>query len=123
MSPTSALEALAKAAEQDFVRRLGRPPRWLVAAPGRVNLIGEHTDYNDGFVLPMAIDRHVVIAAARPMPFAPPVTTPSPRASSSPAPAKSSPSSKRRSTRRSSTSTKARAAASCTPSSSSETAW
>ena len=46
-----------------FERRFNRPPRWLVAAPGRVNLIGEHIDYNDGFVLPMAIERHVVIAA------------------------------------------------------------
>jgi galactokinase len=34
-------------------------------APGRVNLIGEHTDYNDGFVLPVAIDRETVVAAAR----------------------------------------------------------
>ena len=37
------------------------PERWF-QAPGRVNLIGEHTDYNDGFVLPCAIDRHTVVA-------------------------------------------------------------
>lgn len=37
-------------------------PRWLARAPGRVNLIGEHTDYNDGFVMPMAIDRSIWIA-------------------------------------------------------------
>ena len=34
----------------------------LFRAPGRVNLIGEHTDYNDGFVLPCAIDRETVVA-------------------------------------------------------------
>jgi galactokinase len=44
----------------------GRPPRWIVAAPGRVNVIGEHTDYNDGFVLPMAIERYAVMAADHP---------------------------------------------------------
>src|SRR5436309_2349398 len=44
-----------------FRSRFGRDPVWLVRAPGRVNLIGEHTDYNEGFVLPMAIDRAVWI--------------------------------------------------------------
>ena len=51
---------LVRAAFRD---RHGGEPR-VFAAPGRVNLIGEHTDYNDGFVLPMAIDRGVVVAAA-----------------------------------------------------------
>ncbi len=45
-----------------FADRFGHLPNWIVRAPGRVNLIGEHTDYNDGFVLPMAIDRAVWIA-------------------------------------------------------------
>ena len=44
-------ERLAEGAERRFESRFGRPPRWTVAAPGRVNLIGEHVDYNDGFVL------------------------------------------------------------------------
>ncbi len=49
-----------------FRKRYGTEPR-VFRAPGRVNLIGEHTDYNDGFVLPMAIDRETVVAiAARP---------------------------------------------------------
>lgn len=45
-----------------FTSAYGRTPR-LFRAPGRVNLIGEHTDYNEGFVLPMAIDRETVVAA------------------------------------------------------------
>jgi len=45
-----------------FQKRFQRAPRWTVRAPGRVNLIGEHTDYNDGFVLPLAIDRAIWIA-------------------------------------------------------------
>ena len=40
-----------------FRRIAGREPDGVWSAPGRVNLIGEHTDYNDGFVLPVAIDR------------------------------------------------------------------
>ncbi len=38
-------------------------PYVIVRAPGRVNLIGEHTDYNDGFVFPVAIDRATFVAA------------------------------------------------------------
>ncbi len=47
-----------------FQERFGYPPWGLFRAPGRVNLIGEHTDYNDGFVLPVAIDRAAWVAAA-----------------------------------------------------------
>src|SRR3954463_14976482 len=56
-------KAAARVAEQ-FTKRYGTTPKWIAAAPGRVNLIGEHIDYNDGFVLPMAIDRYCIIAAA-----------------------------------------------------------
>ena len=45
-----------------FRHRFGHGAALLARAPGRVNLIGEHTDYNDGFVLPMAIDRNIWIA-------------------------------------------------------------
>jgi len=58
------LAALAQGAAHAFTQRFGGAPRWVVAAPGRVNLIGEHTDYTGGFALPMAIDRYVVIAGA-----------------------------------------------------------
>ena len=46
----------------EFQKRYGAASQLVVRAPGRVNLIGEHTDYNEGFVLPMAIDRAVWIA-------------------------------------------------------------
>src|SRR5688572_581787 len=47
-----------------FEKLYGRAPHWIARAPGRVNLLGEHTDYNDGFVLPMAIERYTAIGAA-----------------------------------------------------------
>ena len=47
---------------QSFSTYFNAKPEFVVRAPGRVNLIGEHTDYNDGFVLPMAIDRALWIA-------------------------------------------------------------
>ena len=43
----------------------GGAPDLVASAPGRVNLIGEHTDYNDGFVLPAAISAHTLVAARR----------------------------------------------------------
>ncbi|HWH69733.1 MAG TPA: galactokinase, partial [Candidatus Sulfotelmatobacter sp.] len=58
------LNELGNHLAQEFAKAYGRQPSWIAAAPGRVNVIGEHTDYNDGFVFPMAIDRYTVIAAA-----------------------------------------------------------
>jgi galactokinase len=46
-------------------KAFGQEPQVLASAPGRVNLIGEHTDYNQGFVLPAAIDRRIRVAAGR----------------------------------------------------------
>jgi galactokinase len=46
-----------------FERHFGRAPRVAARAPGRVNLIGEHTDYNEGLVLPCAIDRDLLVLA------------------------------------------------------------
>jgi galactokinase len=58
----AAHRSIRRRVEAAFHHRYGEPPEILVRAPGRVNLIGEHTDYNDGFVLPLAIDRAVWIA-------------------------------------------------------------
>jgi galactokinase len=53
---------LRQQVDDAFVRHTGRSPAHHVRAPGRVNLIGEHTDYNDGFVLPCAINYETLIA-------------------------------------------------------------
>lgn len=50
---------------QKFEETFGGPPTFIAAAPGRVNLIGEHTDYNDGYVFPVAIDKYINIAARK----------------------------------------------------------
>jgi galactokinase len=55
----------AAAAARGYRLRFGAEPEAVWAAPGRVNLIGEHTDYQMGLSLPIAIDRHVVAAAGR----------------------------------------------------------
>lgn len=53
------------AAVAGFCRLVGHSPAGVWAAPGRVTLVGDHTDYNDGYALPFAIDRHVVVAGGR----------------------------------------------------------
>ena len=57
-------EELLDETKRLFVEKYDVAPQVLVAAPGRVNLIGEHTDYNGGFVFPMAIERCTIIAAS-----------------------------------------------------------
>ena len=58
MAELSGLETI----NEVFSNRFGTAPMFVVRAPGRVNLIGEHTDYNEGFVLTLAIDRATWIA-------------------------------------------------------------
>lgn len=48
-----------------FEQHFGAAPQHVVKAPGRVNLIGEHTDYNDGFVMPCAVEYHTLVAISR----------------------------------------------------------
>jgi galactokinase len=61
MTQSDEREAQVKAS---FQKRFRSPPEGVARAPGRVNLIGEHTDYNDGWVFPTAIERAVFLAAA-----------------------------------------------------------
>ena len=65
LMPTSQSDAVnAAAARQLFEKRFGRAPDVVASAPGRVNLIGEHTDYNGGEVLPIAIARRTWVAVS-----------------------------------------------------------
>jgi galactokinase len=58
----SATHQLDERARSGFRQTFGYPPGAVAVAPGRINIIGEHTDYNQGFVLPAAIDRHIAVA-------------------------------------------------------------
>ena len=60
--PQNGVGRLPQAVVERFSMDFGEAPGLVVRAPGRVNLIGEHTDYNDGYVLPLAIERAVWIA-------------------------------------------------------------
>lgn len=63
MKPTDRQAAMRDALTSEFRAQFGDPDRLKFAmAPGRVNLLGEHTDHNDGFVLPMTVDRGVYVA-------------------------------------------------------------
>lgn len=62
---TPTLEERIAEVSSRFQSQYGSAPEFIVRAPGRVNLIGEHTDYNDGFVFPAAIDRDILIAVRR----------------------------------------------------------
>src|SRR5215208_1739172 len=60
----AATNRIKSSASALFRDTYGTEPDGLWAAPGRVNLIGEHTDYNDGFVLPFALPQRTVAAAS-----------------------------------------------------------
>jgi len=57
----SAPHQLDERARAGFRQAFGYPPGAVAGAPGRMNIIGEHTDYNEGFVLPMAIHLHTSV--------------------------------------------------------------
>ena len=48
-----------------FASQFNEAPSFVIASPGRINLIGEHVDYNHGFVLPAAIDKYMYVAVSK----------------------------------------------------------
>src|SRR5687768_15958809 len=57
------MDILEEEIRRKFIELYSREPM-MVRSPGRINLIGEHTDYNDGFVMPAAIDKAIIFAIA-----------------------------------------------------------
>ncbi|XP_055332639.1 galactokinase-like isoform X2 [Paramacrobiotus metropolitanus] len=64
VTATASVAELLASASEAFTKRFSTSPVVYGLAPGRVNLIGEHTDYNDGFVLPMAVPMTTIVAGA-----------------------------------------------------------
>jgi len=64
MAPSSSTSSPSSLVKNEFLARFPGAAPLIVRSPGRVNLIGEHTDYNHGFVLPAAIDKAIYLAAA-----------------------------------------------------------
>ena len=58
-------DTIINSLKEKYLTLYGDTPQLIVRAPGRINLIGEHTDYNDGFVFPAAIDKAIYFAASR----------------------------------------------------------
>jgi len=65
MTKLETFEEIARIAKETFRQNFGTEPELSCCAPGRVNLIGEHLDYNDGFVLPMALPMVTLIVGGR----------------------------------------------------------
>src|ERR1700722_18366097 len=61
-NPFLNLKLMIEQIRNAFVKQFGEKPKILVRSPARINLIGEHTDYNNGFVLPAAINRSIILA-------------------------------------------------------------
>lgn len=59
------MRKVEETAARAYREKFGSEPELISSAPGRINLIGEHTDYNGGFVLPCAIDRRIAVAVGR----------------------------------------------------------
>src|SRR5687768_14746394 len=62
---TAVQPSLSAVARVSFATAFGRAPEVVASAPGRINLLGEHTDYNEGFGLPTALPRSTVCALAK----------------------------------------------------------